>query len=195
MRAFPGSTFLLCAIAAMFAVELSKGALGNDSVLLALGALPDTGQLHGEYWRLVTFGFLHANFTHVLLNAMLLCLVAPVTELRVGVVWLIVLFLGASIASGACILIKHVIWPSLGTSVGASGGLFGLLGAAVILVSRRPSTTPRIRFALLGGAVLGFAYSVVPGVSMVGHISGFVVGATAANFIPMVARKAPQPTV
>src|SRR5665213_1161147 len=103
MRSFPGSTFLLCAIAAMFAVEVSKGAVGNDSVLLALGALPDSGQLHGEYWRLVAFGFLHANFTHVLLNAMLLCLVAPVTELRVGAVRLVVLFLGASIASGACI--------------------------------------------------------------------------------------------
>jgi membrane associated rhomboid family serine protease len=190
MRSILGSTLLLCALVAIFAVELSKGAVGNDSVLLALGALPDNGQLHGEYWRLVTFGFLHANLTHILLNAVLLCLVAPVTERRVGAAWLIALFLGASVASGACILIKHLIWPSLGTSIGASGGLFGLLGAALVLVSRRPSKTRRVRFALVVGAVLGFAYSVLPGVSMVGHISGFIVGAIAADLVPLVAPKA-----
>ena len=47
-------------------------------------ALPDTAKLDGEYWRWLSFGFLHWDLTHLLLNAVLLLVAGPVAERRVG---------------------------------------------------------------------------------------------------------------
>ena len=46
-----------CVIAGNFLVELATGAIQNDVRLLRLGALPDSGEIRHDYWRLITFGF------------------------------------------------------------------------------------------------------------------------------------------
>jgi membrane associated rhomboid family serine protease len=180
MRARLGTMAVFCVIAAMFLLELARGVVGNDAGLLALGALPDDGQIHHEYWRLITFGFLHWNLTHVLLNTALLLWVGPVVERRAGSTRLLFIFLSASVASGVGILFKHLLWPSQGVSVGASGGLFGLLGAALVLVFRSPAQSPVARIGLIIVLVLGLTYSVFPGISMTGHIIGLIIGAALA---------------
>lgn len=134
MRTRLGSITIFCVLTAAFVLERATSAVGNDARLLALGALPDSGQLQHEYWRLFTFGFLHGNLTHLLLNTTLLLLVGPIVERRAGSARLLLIFLSASVASGGGILCKHQLWPAQGVSVGASGGLFGLLGAALVLV-------------------------------------------------------------
>jgi membrane associated rhomboid family serine protease len=182
-RLYFGSAALLSLFAAIFLVELVTGAVGNDARLLGLGALPDSGGLRGEYWRLISFGFLHGNFTHFALNGLLLLLAAPVVERRAGFSWLLILFLSASVASGIGIVIKHQFWPSPGASVGASGGLFGLLAAAIVLAFR-PGSAHRTRIVLLVTLAAGLAYSVLPGISMVGHVVGLAVGAAIAFAIP-----------
>jgi len=185
MRNFPGTLSLLVVIGIAFATELARGAIGNDAALLSLGALPDSGQLSGQYWRFLTFGFLHANLTHVVANVALLIWVGRVVERRVGTVGVLLLFASASIVGGVCIFLKHVLVPSAGTSLGASGGVFGLLGAALVLVSRAPPANPRVSrwlwFTLLGGAAVSF----LPGVSMLGHVAGLLVGVSGAFFIPL----------
>ena len=183
MRARLGSILLLSAIAIVFGFELAGGAVGNDAGLLSLGALPDSGQLHREYWRLITFGFLHYDLTHILLNTALLFWVGPVVERRAGTAWILAIFLGASLVSGIGILAKHQFWPSQGASIGASGGLFGLLGAALVLVFRLPNQQRAARAALMVVLALGLAYSALPGISMVGHLCGLIVGAAMAFFI------------
>jgi membrane associated rhomboid family serine protease len=67
MRTRIGSTGILGVMIAMFLVELARGAVGNDAGLLRLGALPDSGLIHHEYWRLITCGFLHWDLRHLLL--------------------------------------------------------------------------------------------------------------------------------
>jgi membrane associated rhomboid family serine protease len=170
-------------MAAMFLLELARGVVGNDAGLLALGALPDNGQIHHEYWRLITFGILHWSLTHVLLNTALLLWVGPVVERPAGNAWLLFIFLSASVASGVGILFKHHLWPSQGVSVGASGGLFGLLGAALVLVFRFPAQSRVDRIGSIVVLVLGLTYSVFPGISMTGHLIGLVVGAALALLI------------
>jgi membrane associated rhomboid family serine protease len=178
-----GSAALLALLAALFLVEWATGAIGNDGRMLALGALPDSGEIHGEYWRLVTFGFLHSDLTHLLLNTALLLLAAPAVERRAGTGRLFLLFLSASAASGVGILVKHQLWPSHGVSVGASGGLFGLIAAALVLTFRF-GAPPALRAGLTLALVAGLAYSLLPGISMVGHLIGLGVGAGIALFIP-----------
>jgi membrane associated rhomboid family serine protease len=190
LGAFVGSAGLFAFILAMFLVEYATGAIGDDARLLTLGALPDSGAIHGEYWRLISFGFLHFDLTHLLLNSALLLLAAPAVERRAGTGRLLLLFLAASIASGAGILVKHELWPSHGASVGASGGMFGLLAAALVLVLRADAPRPLLRGGLIAALVLGLAYSLLPGVSMVGHLIGIAVGGAIALFIPAGSKRA-----
>ena len=184
MRTILGSRLLLALIAIVFGLELAKGAIGSPPALLGLGALPDSGELHGQYWRLISFGFLHFDVTHVALNAALLFWVGPIVERRAGTAWFMALFMGASVMSGIGILLKHQLGPAEGVSVGASGGVFGLLGAALVLAFRVPSQGHAVRVWLALVLVGGLAYSFLPGVSMIGHVCGLIVGAMAALFIP-----------
>lgn len=174
---------------AMFLVELASGAVATNAGLLRLGALPDSGQIHHEYWRFITFGFLHWDLRHLLLNTLLLFLLGPIVERRAGPVALLIIFLSASVASGVGILIKHQIWPAEGVSLGASGGMFGLLGAGLVLAFRRPAPS-RLRIVLLAALVLGLTYSFLPGVSLMGHLVGLFVGGAMGLVVPL---KEPEP--
>jgi hypothetical protein len=49
-----GTTILVAALFVVFGIELTATSVGNATLLLKLGALPDDGQLHSEYWRLAT---------------------------------------------------------------------------------------------------------------------------------------------
>ena len=191
MRTRMGSAGIWFTLTAMFLVELARGAIANDAELLRLGALPDSGQIHNEYWRLITFGFLHWDLRHLLLNTVLLFLLGPIVERRAGTVALLIIFLSASVASGAGIIVKHQIWPADGVSLGASGGMFGLLGAGLVLVFRQPSPS-RLRTVLVAALVLGLIYSFLPGVSMIGHVVGLIIGTAMALVIPL---KEPKPAV
>jgi membrane associated rhomboid family serine protease len=183
MRTYFGSVAIFCVMAAAFVLELARNAVGNDALLIGLGALPDSGQIDHEYWRLLTAGFLHYDLTHFALNTLLLFLVGPVVERRAGPVWLLVVFLSGSLASCIGMLVKHLFWPSQGVSLGASGGLFALLGAGLVLVFRLSSQPRMVRIRLMVVLVVGLTYSVLPGISMIGHIVGLVVGAAMALLI------------
>ena len=56
-----GTAWLVIAIAIGFGIELDTNSIGNDAALLKLGALPDNGQLGGEFWRIGTYSFLHST--------------------------------------------------------------------------------------------------------------------------------------
>ena len=68
-----GTTVLVAALFVVFGIELASRSVGNETLLLKLGALPDDGELHGEYWRLATYSFLHLNGTHLLVNECCYC--------------------------------------------------------------------------------------------------------------------------
>lgn len=187
MRAYLGSFAIFCVMTAMFLIELARHAVGNDALLIGLGALPDSGQIDHEYWRLLTAGVLHYDLTHFALNTPLLFLVGPVVERRAGTVWLLLIFLGRSVASCAGILMKHLFWPSQGVSLGASGGLFALLGTGLVLVFRLPSQSRLVCIRLMVPLIVGLIYSVLPRVTMIGHVVGLVFGAAIALALPLPA--------
>lgn len=180
MKRLVGCALILAVIAAVFALEVCSGAIANDEALIALGALPDSARLDGEYWRLVSFGFLHWDLTHLLSNTVLLLIAGPMAERRAGSAWLLLAFVISSVVSGVGIHIKHLLLPGAGASVGASGGMFGLIGFAVVLAYRTPPRNPVARSALVVVAACGFLYSLLPGISVVGHVVGFAAGAALA---------------
>lgn len=171
-----GMPCLLAVVVAAFLVEVTLAAPGNPERLLRLGALPAWGRLQGQYWRLFTFGLLHWDLLHCAENSVCLLLAGAIVERRLGAGRLIGLFFLASVASGLAILGKTIFFPTTGVAVGASGGTFGLMGAAAVLLERVPATIPWMRFLLWLALTLGIVISFLPEISLAGHIAGLLVG-------------------
>jgi membrane associated rhomboid family serine protease len=126
-----------------------------------------------QYWRLVTSGFLHENLLHIGFNMYLLYLLGMMLEPALGSVKFAAIYftsllagsLGALFATGA---------PSLG----ASGAIFGLMGAAVVeLRARRMSVMESgIGGLILINLILSFTLA---NISVGAHIGGLIGGALA----------------
>jgi membrane associated rhomboid family serine protease len=86
------------------------------------------------------------------------------------------LFLIASVASGLAILLKYHFIPPFGSSVGASGGMFGILGAALVLIHRAPPANPLIQIGVWLILAGGIAVSFLPPGSLAGHAAGLIIG-------------------
>jgi membrane associated rhomboid family serine protease len=170
-----GSVWLILAIAVGFGIEIATNSVGNDAALLKLGALPDNGQLRGEFWRIGTYSFLHFNWLHLLLNVGLLLWIGRIVEQQVGTGQGALIYFASVLCSAVVILLVHNWHPKEGATVGASGGVFGLLGAALI-ISYRQEADPRLRKWLLIVLAAGFGISLLPDISMAGHIGGIIGG-------------------
>src|SRR6202011_1423882 len=142
-----GTVWLIIAIAVAFGIEIVTNSVGSDAALLKLGALPDNGQLHSEYWRVATYSFLHFNWLHLLLNIALLFWVGRIVEQQVSTGRGALIYFASVLCSAAIILLVHNWHPKQGATVGASGGVFGLLGAALI-ISHRQNAEPRLKMRL-----------------------------------------------
>jgi len=177
-----GTIALIVAIVIGFGIELATNSIGKDAALLKLGALPDDGQIHGEYWRIATYSFLHFNWLHLLLNVGLLFWVGRIVERQVGVERGALIYFVSVLLSAAVILFVHNWQPKPGATVGASGGVFGLLGAALI-ISYRQNGAGQLRKLFWIVLLVGFGVSFLPTISMAGHIGGIIGGAATAFFI------------
>ena len=189
MRPGPGTIIIVAALLIGFGVELATYSAGNDTSLLKLGALPDNGELHGQYWRLATYSFLHFNGVHLLVNLLLLSWVGGKLEQRIDLVLFGAIYVSSVIVSAAMILLVHSLNPKMGATVGASGGIFGLLAAALIISyrynARALNKTGSLRTWLWVVLVAGLGISFLPGISMAGHVGGLIGGALAACIAPL----------
>src|SRR6185437_192223 len=127
--------------------------------------------VHHDYWRLVTSGFLHSGPIHILFNMYLLWLLGNLLEPTLGSGRFTALFFTALLwgAFGALVATPN------GLTVGASGAVFGLMGAAAVEQRARginPFKTD-IGVLILLNLVLSFALS---GISIGGHIGGLIGG-------------------
>ena len=184
MKAGLGTTILVVALVVVFGVELATHTVGNEAALLKLGALPDNNELRGQYWRLVTYSFLHLNAAHLLLNTLLLVWIGRLMEKRIHLANAGAIYGLSVLASAAAILFVHSLHPKMGATVGASGGIFGLLAAALVISYRHNADTldreRRLRTWLWIALFAGFGVSFLPGISMAGHVGGFIAGALLA---------------
>lgn len=124
-----------------------------------------------EPWRLLTGGFLHANLLHVGFNMWSLFVLGSVLEPILGRTRFAVLY-GACLFTGS---LGVVLASPLDPTVGASGAIFGLMGA--LLVVARDRNVDLMRSGLLPIVGFNLLYTfVVPGISIGGHLGGLVGG-------------------
>lgn len=150
---------------------------------IELAALIKTQVWEGEWWRLLTATLLHANFTHFWLNIVALSHFSRAVEVLGRPAYTPLVFvsagLGASIASLA-------VWPV--TSVGASGGVFGLIGFLLVRSYRAGTPIPayyrRVLWGvtLLTAAVGGALFFIVDNAA---HAGGILTGAALGALLPM----------
>jgi membrane associated rhomboid family serine protease len=181
-RSLQGTTQVTVAIIAINVLAfLASGAFGPTATSgSALFSFND-GTLYGpaiadshEYWRLVTGGFLHAGFLHIAFNMYLLYVLGQMLEpaigsVRFGVVYTVAL-LGGSF--GALLL------TPTSSTVGASGAVFGLMGAAFVELRARGVDPFQTGIGPLILINLGFSFF-LSGISIGGHIGGLVAGGLA----------------
>ncbi|CAN5566921.1 rhomboid family intramembrane serine protease [soil metagenome] len=175
----------------LFLVQLAAPALTQRLFLIGLALDPSSGQLvgvaDGEYYRLVTVAFLHGGFLHLLFNMYALFLFGPRLEAVLGRGRFLTLYLlsalGGSVAS-------YLTSAPNQPSVGASGAVFGLLGA-LLVVSRKLRYDARPVLVLLGiNLALGF---VIPRIDWRAHLGGLVAGALLAAVFAYAPQRLRQP--
>ncbi len=176
----PYATWAICGVlAAVFAVQLARGSL-DDQHLYDMGAFL-TGNGSIEWWRAVTAAYLHGSVAHILFNVVALTVLGRFAEARLGRVRFVLTWLVT--ASGSFVVLGIVHAHRVELTVGASGGVMGLLGAsiAVLLLQRRHSPSPLAERQLRLFGVLALLQlvldSAVPNVSQTGHVAGFAIGA------------------
>jgi membrane associated rhomboid family serine protease len=148
------------------------------------GTLIDHGALSAiqlssghDYWRLVTAGFLHQNLLHILLNMYLLYVLGQLLEPAVGRVRFIVIY-GVALLAGSCGSLVGVD-PQIST-VGASGAVFGLMGAAVVEMRARGIDPMASGIPALIFINLLFSVTFSGRISIGGHVGGLIGGVLAA---------------
>jgi rhomboid protease GluP len=164
---------------AVFVVEVALGGLRNLEVLVRMGAMVPLLVAQGEYWRLFTAMFLHAGPIHLAFNTFALYLFGNLVEDSLGTARFLAVYLLAGLFASAA---SFALNPPGAAGVGASGAVFGLLGAWLAYNLRRRSLSlaqANIRGALMLigiNLVLGLT---IRGVDNVAHIGGLVAGLVA----------------
>jgi membrane associated rhomboid family serine protease len=170
---------------ALFVLELATGGQLNgtgswiyEQGVLVSTAVDSSGQVvgvsEGEWWRLVTATFLHYGPLHLGLNMLVLWFIGPPLEEYFGHGRYLLVYLVSGLAGSAGAL----IWSPNSLTVGASGAIWGIMGAALILEARK--------IWVFGGQAMGLvifnlAFTFfVPGISIGGHIGGLIGGGLCA---------------
>jgi membrane associated rhomboid family serine protease len=163
----------------VFLINLAQGStLGQTSgSLFEKGALFVStpfypgGLADGEWYRLITAAFLHGNLIHLGMNMFVLWIVGAPVEQAIGRGRFLALYVVSGLAgsAGAIIFSPHAV------TVGASGAIFGILGAALVLEAQRNYVLGGQAAGLIVvNLVLTFA---IPNISIGGHVGGLLGGA------------------
>lgn len=150
--------------------------LTNDQVWFYYGAKINANIIAGEWWRLITPMFLHLNFLHIAVNSYSLFVFGPQVETLLGYRRFLTVYLVSGIAGT---VLSFVMSPD--PSIGASGAIFGLVGAMLIYFYRHRKLFGemgrRRLMDILIIAGINLAIGLTPGIDNWGHVGGLLGGA------------------
>jgi membrane associated rhomboid family serine protease len=168
----PTVTYALIGInVAVFGIQMLVGisALATD-----FGMWPFGIAIGGEWWRLLTSAFLHGSLLHIGFNMFVLFALGPTLERVLGHGRYLALYLLAALGGSVA---SYVFSDIRTVSVGASGAIFGLMGALLVAGRRLKSDMRQVAILLVINVVIGF---LAPGIDWRAHLGGLVVGAAVA---------------
>lgn len=161
----------------IFATKVLMGIIGLTGLMQLISGHPYAAALirgGGERWRLLTAPLLHGNLLHFLMNALGLMYLGRRMEALARWPQVPIVFLFSAWLGGECSMMM-----GKGTSLGASGGLMGMLGFLLVFETRHAKLVPRTARRRLVAALLGTALIGIIGVRFIdnaAHIGGLVAG-------------------
>jgi len=172
-----GFSFLL--VAMYIVIQLVSNSIGNDpstkiATSIVFGSYYKTFVIAGsEYWRFFTAGLIHIDFFHILINLFALMNLGLITERIYGRInFTIILIL--SIIMGTWFVF---VGQGNVVTLGASGGLYGLMGALIVYsFESKLIQQPQVRSQFIRILLINLMISLLPGISLLGHVGGFVGG-------------------
>ena len=177
LQSEPRLAYALIAINAIaFIAQVAGGSLnGRAGSVYVDGALFGPAVAAGDWWRIITAGFLHAGPLHILLNMYFLWFLGNLLEpaigkLRFGIIYFVSL-VGGSL--GALLVSPGAV------TVGASGAVFGLMGAGILVMRARGIDPMQSGLGVTLLLNLGISF-LIPNISIGGHIGGLLAGGAVA---------------
>jgi membrane associated rhomboid family serine protease len=157
----------------VYLIQLGQGAgvNANSGWIFEHGALYGPLVHHGDWWRLITAAFLHYGPIHLGMNMLALWWLGAPVELVLGRVRFLLLYLASGLAGSAGAL----FWSPNAVTVGASGAIFGMLGAGLILEYRATGSLAGNYLTLIV-INLAFTLGFAGHISVGGHVGGLVGG-------------------
>jgi membrane associated rhomboid family serine protease len=183
----PYATYTLIALNVVaFFAEVSAGGGLTAGQLIQDGGIFGPSIADGDWYRIVTGGFLHAGPLHLLFNMYVLYIAGTLLEPGIGTprflaIYFVSLFAGSF---GALLLDPNTV------TVGASGAIFGLMAAVVVVARGRGMEQLASQFGLFIVLNLALTFA-IPNISVGGHLGGLIGGAVAALLLVGVERQAP----
>ncbi len=175
IRRDPQLTYALIAINVIAFVAMAAGGGGfvsrGGGDVFQNGALAAVFVADGEWWRIITAGFLHAGLLHLAFNMYFLWYLGNLMEPEIGKLRFAAIYFVSLIGGsfGALLLSPNAF------TVGASGAVFGMMGAAIIAMRARGIDPMQsgLGVTLLLNLAITF---VIPGISIGGHLGGLFAG-------------------
>jgi rhomboid protease GluP len=165
----------LCVV--VFGWEIATGALDSTKSIVQAGALSRPEVMGGEHWRLLSAIVLHGGIDHLIGNMLALYVLGVALEHAVGRERLLLLFVGSGIAGSVA-----SITAEPGPSVGASGAIFGMMGALIVLLHRYRDVV-HVRDRRVGVVLIAWAAWTLllgladPFIDNAAHLGGLIGGA------------------
>jgi membrane associated rhomboid family serine protease len=149
---------------------------------------------NGEWWRLITSGFLHSGMLHLALNMWALYVLGKILEPALGRARFGLAYAVSLVGGSFGVVLGDTISDStrFGVTVGASGAIFGLMGLLAVLFWVRGISLVQSGILPILGLNLAFTFF-VDGISKGGHIGGLITGA-AVGAILFLGTQASRPS-
>jgi membrane associated rhomboid family serine protease len=172
-----GSTNPTPAVITLIAINVVvfvASGFGRPSVIDRFGEWPNGIHYFHQYYRLFDSMFLHLNLLHIAGNMLALLIVGPAVEVQLGKARFVALYLIGGLGGAAC---YYLIAPAAVPAAGASGAIFGIMGAYVVLARRRHLPAQQVIALIVLNLIIGFAD---PNIGWQAHVGGLLVGALLA---------------
>ncbi len=169
-------TFIFLAIMIVYFIFITlNGGTTDVNTLIRYGAFyPPLVKFYGEYYRFITSIFIHIGIMHIFFNGYALYIFGPQIERLLGPKKFLLFFLLTGVGGN----LATYLFNFTSISAGASGSLFGILGAFLYLVHRhRDMVTPGGRRQIFSLITINLVLTfVVPSISTTAHLGGLAMG-------------------